>query len=91
MKKEQVYISHFLFPWETFQAQGKREDRERANGGIRWTEKFKEEVRNNILRYGSEKDLALRNSCLNDVYKLVPLRFRDELFAGVSFPIWNQR
>lgn len=89
MKKEQVYISHFLFPWETFQAQGKREDRERANGGTRWTEEFKEEVRSNILIYASMEDLALRNSNLNDVYKLVPFHFRKELFAGVYFPIWD--
>jgi hypothetical protein len=33
---------------------------------------------------------SMRNSCLNDVYRLVPLHFREEVFAGVSFPIWNQ-
>lgn len=88
MKKEQVYITHVLFPWETFQAQGKREERERANGRARWTEEFKEEVRSNILRYANMEDLALRNSSLNEVFRLVPLHFRTELFAGVYFPIW---
>lgn len=87
VKKEQAYITHVLFPWETFQAQGKREERERANDGSRWTEEFKKEVRSNILRYANMEDLALRNSNLNDVYKLVPFHFRTELFKGVYFPI----
>lgn len=89
MKKEQIYISHVLFPWETFQEQGQREERERANGGARWTEKFKKEVRDNILGYANMKDPALRNSLLNDVYKMVPFHFRTELFKGVHFPIWD--
>lgn len=89
MKKEQVYISHVLFPWETFQAQGKREEREHANDGARWTEEFKKEVRDNILRYANIKDHALKNSLLNDVYKMVPFHFRKELFQGVVFPIWD--
>lgn len=89
MKKEQVYISHVLFPWETFQAQRQREERELANGGARWTKEFREEIRSNILRYCNIEDLALRNSCLNDVYKLVPFHFRTELFQGVYFPIWD--
>ncbi len=89
MKKEQVFISHVLFPWESFQAQGQREERERTNGGVRWTEEFNKEVRDNILRYASMKDPALRNSLLNDVYKIVPFHFRTELFQGVVFPIWD--
>ena len=52
-KTENVYITHVLFPWETFAAQSEREARERASGGV-------------------------------------PLHFREEVFAGVSFPIWNQ-
>ena len=52
-KTENVYITHVLFPWETFAAQSEREARD-------------------------------------DVYRLVPLHFREEVFAGVSFPIWNQ-
>lgn len=89
MKKYQVYITHVLFPWETFQAQWQREEMERSNGGARWTKEFKEEVRNNILRYANIEDPALRNSNLNDVFKLVPCHFRTELFAGVYFPIWD--
>lgn len=38
-KKEEIYISHVLFPWETFAAQAEREKRERENGGARWTDK----------------------------------------------------
>ncbi len=53
MKKEQIYISHVLFPWETFEKQGQREKRERENGGIRWTKEFKREVRENIVRYAN--------------------------------------
>jgi hypothetical protein len=40
-KKEEVYISHVLFPWETFAAQAEREQRERENGGARWTDEFR--------------------------------------------------
>lgn len=102
-KTENVYITHALFPWETFAAQSEREARERASGGDRWTEDFLREVRENVLRYANEPffppdefkhaefmNTSMRNSCLNDVYRLVPLHFREEVFAGVSFPIWNQ-
>lgn len=68
-KTENVYITHVLFPWETFAAQSEREARERA---------------------AEFMNTSMRNSCLNDVYRLVPLHFREEVFAGVSFPIWNQ-
>ena len=34
-KTENVYITHVLFPWETFAAQSEREARERASGGDR--------------------------------------------------------
>lgn len=44
-KTENVYITHVLFPWETFAAQSEREARERASGGDRWTEDFLREVR----------------------------------------------
>lgn len=88
-EKKLVYISHVLFPWETFQAQGERETRELANDGTRWTEEFKAEVRSNILRYAEMEDLVLRNSGLNDVYKHTPFHFRDELFSGVLFPVWD--
>ncbi len=101
-KTENVYITHVLFPWETFAAQSEREARERASGGDRWTEDFLREVRENVLRYANETffppdefkhaefmNTSMRNSCLNDVYRLVPLHFREEVFAGVSFPIWN--
>ncbi len=91
MKKEQIYISHVLFPWETFEKQGQREKRERKNGGIRWTKEFKREVRENIVRYANMEDQAIRNSSLNEVYRLVPIHFRSELFEGVSFPIWEGR
>lgn len=104
-KKEEIYISHVLFPWETFAAQAEREQRERANGGARWTDEFRKEVRENILRYANtifyseEKygehaeimNKAMRNSSLNEAYRLVPYHFRSELFAGVSFPIWENR
>lgn len=104
-KKEEIFISHVLFPWETFAAQAEREQRERENGGARWTESFQKEVRENILRYANttffpeEKygkragimNKAMRNSSLNEVYRLVPYHFRDELFAGVCFPIWENR
>lgn len=102
-KTENVYITHVLFPWETFAAQSEREARERASGGDRWTEDFLREVRENVLRYANEPffppdefkraefmNTSMRNSCLNDVYRLVPLHFHEEVFAGVSFPIWNQ-
>ena len=89
MKKEHVYISNVLFPWETFQAQGERAERERANNGARWTEEFRQEVRSHILEYANKKDLALRNLLLNDVYQMVPFHFRTELFQGVLFPIWD--
>ena len=102
-KTENVYITHVLFPWETLAAQSEREARERASGGDRWTEDFLREVRENVLRYANEPffppdefkhaefmNTSMRNSCLNDVYSLVPLHFREEVFAGVSFPIWNQ-
>ena len=105
MKKQEVFISHVLFPWEAFAAQGERERRERENGGIRWTEDFKREVRENILRYANEPaftggftnanldtmNKAFRNSSLNDVYNLVPCHFREELFDGVTFPIFDRR
>ena len=52
-KKEEIFISHVLFPWETFAAQAERELRERKNGGARWTESFRKEVRENILRYAN--------------------------------------
>lgn len=90
-KKEEIFISHVLFPWETFAAQGEREERERNNGGIRWTEEFLAEIRENVLRYADITDKAVRNSNLNDTYWLVPHHFRDEIFAGVSFPIWDRR
>lgn len=103
-KKEEVYISHVLFPWETFAAQAEREQRERENGGARWTDEFRKEVRENILRYAnteffsSEKhehaeimNRAMRNTSLNEVYRLVPYHFRSELFAGVYFPIIETR
>lgn len=43
-KTENVYITHVLFPWETFAAQSEREARERASGGDRWTEDFLREA-----------------------------------------------
>ena len=88
VKKEEIYISHVLFPWETFSAQAEREQREKEQNGARWTEDFLKEIRSNILRYADMKDLALRNSFLNEVYKMCPFHFREELFAGVSFPKW---
>lgn len=104
-KKEEIYISHVLFPWETFAAQAEREQRERKNGGARWTESFRKEVRENILRYANTEffspdkygehagimNKAMRNSTLNELYRLVPFHFRSELFAGVSFPLWENR
>lgn len=54
-KQETVYISHVLFPWETFAAQAEREERERMNGGTRWTEEFLQEIRENVLRYATEQ------------------------------------
>lgn len=89
MKKEQVYISHVLFGWETFADCAEREERERKNGGARWTEEFLAEVRENILRYSAMENQALRNSCLNEIWKQVPLHFKKELFSGVVFPIWG--
>lgn len=88
IRKQEISISHVLFPWETFEAQGKRESLEKSNGGVRWTEDFRKEVRVNVLRYAAMENEAVRNSCLNDVYKLVPCHFRNELFQGVYFPIW---
>lgn len=103
-KQETVYISHVLFPWETFAAQAEREERERANGGTRWTEEFLQEIRENVLRYATEQffspeefegaaimNKAMRNSSLNDVYYLVPLHFRKKIFEGISFPIFDRR
>ena len=88
VKKEEIYISHVLFPWETFSAQAEREQREKEQNGARWTEDFLKEIRSNILLYADMKDLSLRNSLLNEVYKMCPFHFREELFAGVSFPEW---
>ena len=48
-KKEEIFISHVLFPWETFAAQAEREQRERKNGGARWTDEFRKEVRKKYL------------------------------------------
>ena len=104
-KKEEIFISHVLFPWETFAAQAEREQRERKNGGARWTDEFRKEVRKNILRYANTEffspdkygehagimNKAMRNSNLNELYRLVPYHFRSELFAGVSFPLWENR
>lgn len=90
-KKEEIYISHVLFPWETFAEQAEREQRERENGGARWTDEFRKEIRENILRYANTENAAIRNSSLNEVYRLVPYHFRSELFAGVYFPIWESR
>ncbi len=100
-KKDEVYITHVLFPWETFAQQGERERREIENDGARWTEEFIAEVRKHIEEYAAidtrsnsdpiknHGNLALRNSLLNDVYKMVPFHFRDELFSGISFPIFD--
>ena len=85
-KTENVYITHVLFPWETFAAQSEREARERASGGDYWTEDFLRDE----FKHAGFMNTSMRNSCLNDVYRLVPLHFREEVFAGVSFPIWNQ-
>ena len=103
-KKEEIYISHVLFPWETFAAQAERERRERENGGARWTEEFLQEVRENVLRYANEAffsraefehadfmNKAMRNSSLNDVYNIVPFHFRKRIFEGVYFPIFDRR
>lgn len=84
-EKSEVYITHVLFPWETFAQQEERESREIENDGARWTDEFIAEVRQNIERYAAFEDLALRNSLLTDVYKLVPVHFRNELFAGISW------
>lgn len=89
MKKKEVYITHVMFPWETFADVGIREEREMKNDGARWTEEFKGEVRENIERYAAMENEALRNSCLNDVYRLIPFHFRIELFMGIVFPVWN--
>lgn len=99
--KKAVYISHVLFPWETFAAQAEREQREQENDGVRWTDDFKREVREHILNYANESFFSsekykyahvmnqmLRNGLLNDVYRLVPIHFRKELFAGISFKIF---
>lgn len=104
MKREEVYISHVRFPWESFALQAEREQRERENGGARWTDDFRREVREHILRYANEPafssaehkyadimNKSFRNASLNEVYWLVPIHFRDELFAGVSFPIFETR
>lgn len=86
---QEILISHVLFPWETFKDQREREQREKENGGIRWTEEFRKEIRQNIVRYSEMENQALRNSNLNEVYKMIPCHFRNELFKGVTFPIWN--
>lgn len=104
MKKEEVFISHVLFPWETFADQAKREQREIENGGARWTEEFLQEVRENVLRYANEPffspkeykhadimNKSMRNSSLNDVYNLVPFHFRERIFEGIYFPIFDRR
>lgn len=88
-QKQEVYISHVMFPWESFQAANEREERERANDGARWTDEFVSEVREHVLEYAARENLASRNSNLNDVYKKVPFHFRKEVFGGISFPIWN--
>lgn len=90
MKRKGIYISHVLFPWETFAAQAEREQRELENDGARWTDEFLEEVRENVLRYANETNLALRNCSLNDIYRLVPFHFRNKIFSGVYFPIFDQ-
>ena len=103
-KKEEIYITHVLFPWETFSAQAEREERERANDGARWTEEFLQEVRENVLRYANEQffspeehehadimNRSMRNDSLNDVYKLVPFHYRSRIFEGVSFPVFDRR
>lgn len=92
--KPEVYISHVLFPWETFSQKGERERREIENGGARWTDEFMVEVRRHIEEYAAIDttdygNLALRNTLLNDVYKMVPFHFRDELFSGILFPIFE--
>lgn len=83
-KQETDCISHVLFPWETFAAQAEREERERANGGERWTEEFLQESRENVLRYATEQvftpeefegaaimNKTERNSNLSDVYYFI--------------------
>ena len=103
-KQGEVYISHVLFPWETFAEQREREERERENGGDRWTEDFLQEVREHVLRYANEEvfspaeheyaefmNKSLRSSNLNDVYKLVPFHFRARVFSGVSFTVTESR
>lgn len=89
MKKEEVYISHVMFPWESFADVRIREEREKQNGGSRWTDEFRLEVRQNIERYAAMEDIALRNFNLNDIYKMIPYHYRDELFKGVCFPVWD--
>lgn len=89
MKEDNIYFSGIRFPWETFAMQAEREERERANDDERWTDEFLAEVRQNILRYAGETEQAIGNSCLNEVYMLAPFHFRNELFSGVDFPIWN--
>ena len=88
-KKNDVCISYVRFPWETFGAQAEREAREAKNDGDRWIEEFLAEVRSNIEIYAAEPDEALRNCLLNDVWNLTPVHFRRELFAGISFPVWE--
>lgn len=89
MKKAEIYISNVKFPWETFSDVNNREEREKQNGGSRWTDEFKSEVRKNIIRYAGMENEAIRNSNLNDIYKLTPFHFRNELFKGIVFPIWD--
>lgn len=87
--KNDVYVSHVLFPWETFRAQAEREAREVKDDGTRWSDEFRAEIRVNIERYAALDNRALRNSLLNEVWRMVPVHFRRELFAGVCFPIWD--
>ena len=89
MKKEEDYISPVMFRWESFAAAGIREEREKQNGGARWTDEFRSEVRQNIERYAAMENVALRNFNLNDIYKLTPYHYRDELFKGIYFPVWG--
>lgn len=60
-KNETVYITHVLFPWETFCEQREREKREKENGGTRWTDEFCKIVRENALRYSNRVEHKKRN------------------------------
>lgn len=88
-KKQDVCISHILFPWETFEEQKEREKREKENNGSRWTDEFCKEVREHILRYSKLEEVALRSASLYEIYKLVPVHLRGELFNGISLPMWR--